>query len=146
MKNTNKIILILIGCFLSLRSYSQDPTFTQFYANPIYLNPAFAGSNVCPRFGLNYRNQWPNLSGNYVTYSGSYDQYIKPISGGIGILATHDQQGQGTIETSMLGLVYSYNLKINRKFSLMFGAQASYYLKTIDQSKLTFGDMIYPIK
>ena len=146
MKKINKTVLVFLSCLFSLSSYSQDPTFTQFYANPIYLNPAFDGSNGCPRFGLNYRNQWPSLSGNYVTYSASYDQYIKNISGGIGVLATHDQQGQGTIQTSMLGLVYSYHLKVTRKFSLMFGAQASYFLKSIDESKLTFGDMIDPKK
>jgi type IX secretion system PorP/SprF family membrane protein len=99
---------------------SQDPTFTQFFSNPIYLNPALAGSSGCPRFAMNYRNEWPQLSGNYVTYSAAYDTYAKSISGGIGIIAMHDQQGQGTISTSMLGAIYSYNLKVNRKFSLMF--------------------------
>lgn len=125
-------------------AYSQDPQFTQFYANPTYLNPAFAGSNGCPRFGMNYRNEWPNLSGNYVTYSAAYDQYFKNISGGIGVIATHDQQGQGTIYTSMLGLIYSYHLKVNRKFSMLFGARAAMYNKYLDWDKLTFGDMIDP--
>lgn len=128
----------------SLSSRAQDPTFTQFYANPLYLNPAFAGSHGCPRFALNYRNEWPSLSGNYVTYSASYDQYFKNISGGFGVLATHDQQGQGTINTSMLGLVYSYHLKVTRKFSMMFGARAAWYQKFLDWDKLTFGDMIDP--
>jgi type IX secretion system PorP/SprF family membrane protein len=126
--------------------YAQDPTFTQFYANPLYLNPAFAGSNKCPRISMNYRNEWPNLSGNYVTYSASYDKYVKNIKGGIGLLATYDQQGRGTISTSMLGLIYSYHLKVNRKFTLLFGARAAYYQKTLDVTKLTFGDMIDPRK
>lgn len=52
---------------------AQDLQFTQFYANPLYLNPAFAGSVRCPRICMNYRNQWPNLSGTYVSYSASYD-------------------------------------------------------------------------
>ena len=126
--------------------FSQDPTFTQFYANPLYLNPAFAGSNKCPRISMNYRNEWPNLSGNYITYSTSYDKYVKNIKGGLGLLATYDQQGKGTISTSMLGLIYSYHLKINRKFTLLFGARAAYYQKTLDVTKLTFGDMIDPRK
>ena len=125
-------------------AYSQDPQFTQFYANPIYLNPAFAGSNGCPRIGMNHRNEWPNLTGNYVTYSVAYDQYFKNISGGIGVIGMHDQQGQGTILTSMLGLVYSYHLKVNRKFSMMFGARAAMFNKYVDWDKLTFGDMIDP--
>ena len=136
------IILIFIG--VSFGSSAQDPQFTQFYANPIYLNPAFAGSKICPRFAMNYRNEWPSLTGNYVTYSMSYDQYFKNISGGIGVIAMHDQQGQGTIYTSMIGLVYSYHLKVNRKFRMMFGARAAMFNKYLDWDKLTFGDMIDP--
>ncbi|MBI1837442.1 MAG: type IX secretion system membrane protein PorP/SprF [Flavobacteriia bacterium] len=142
MKKINKILIVFSIALFSHNIMAQDPTFTQFYANPLYLNPAFAGSNGCPRFAMNYRNEWPNLSGNYVTTSASYDQYFKNISGGIGILATNDQQGKGTIQTSMLGLIYSYHVKINRKFTMMFGARASWYQKTLDWDKLTFGDMI----
>ncbi len=39
-------------------AFPQDPGFSQFYANKLYLNPAFAGDNKCPRIDLNYRNQW----------------------------------------------------------------------------------------
>lgn len=123
---------------------AQDPTFTQFYSNPVYLNPALAGSSGCPRVALNYRNEWPQLTGNYVTYAAAYDSYFKNISGGVGLIALHDVQGQGTIQTSMIGASYSNYLKVNRKFRLMFGAQAAYYQKYLDWSKLTFGDMIDP--
>lgn len=140
----NRIVAIVTLLILSFNAQSQDPQFTQFYANPIYLNPAFAGSHGCPRFAVNYRNEWPSLSGNYVTYSVSYDHYFKNIKSGIGVIATHDQQGQGTIYTSSLGLVYSYHLKVNRKFSLMFGAKAAMTNKYLDWDKLTFGDMIDP--
>jgi type IX secretion system PorP/SprF family membrane protein len=144
MKGLRRLLVIGILIASSSNSFAQDPTFTQFYANPLYLNPAFAGSHGCPRFALNYRNEWPSLSGNYVTYSASYDQYFKNISGGFGVLAMHDQQGQGTINTSMLGLIYSYHLKVSRKFSMMFGARASWFQKSLDWDKLTFGDMIDP--
>jgi len=139
-----KKIAVLIAITLGFSAQAQDPQFTQFYANPIYLNPAFAGSHGCPRIAMNYRNEWPSLTGNYVTYSASYDQYLKNISGGFAVLATHDQQGQGTIFTSMLGAVYSYHLQVNRKFTMMFGARAAMYNKYLDWSKLTFGDMIDP--
>lgn len=123
---------------------AQDPTFTQFYSNPVYLNPALAGSSGCPRIALNYRNQWPQLTGNFITYAAAYDTYAKNLSGGVGIMAMHDQQGQGTIQTSMIAGTYSYYLKVNRKFRIMFGGQAAYFQKYLDWSKLTFGDMIDP--
>lgn len=137
-------LVLLFAVLSSSVIWSQDPTFTQFYANPVYLNPALAGSSGCPRIALNYRNEWPQLSGNYVTYSGAFDTYAKSVSGGVGIIAMHDMQGQGTIQTTMIGGVYSYNLRVNRKFSLMFGARAAYFQKFLDWDKLTFGDMIDP--
>ena len=133
---------LLTLCFSN--SYAQDPHFSQFYANPIYLNPAFAGTHGCPRFALNYRNQWPALSGTFVTYSASYDQYFRNISGGIGIIATHDQQGKGTINHTTLSLIYAYHLKVNRKFTMTFAGKATWNQKFLDWDKLTFGDMIDP--
>ena len=135
VKPTLLVIASSIALIMSNISWSQDPTFTQFYSNPVYLNPALAGSSGCPRIALNYRNEWPQLTGNYVTYAAAYDTYAKNISGGFGLLAMHDMQGQGTIQTSMIGGIYSYNLKVNRKFSLMFGAKASYYQKFLDWDK-----------
>jgi type IX secretion system PorP/SprF family membrane protein len=122
----------------------QDPQFSQFYANPIYLNPAFAGSHGCPRIALNYRTHWPSVSGTFVTYSASYDQYFRNLSGGIGVIATHDQQGRGTINHTTLSLIYSYHVPINRKFTMMFAGKATWNQKFLDWDKLTFGDMIDP--
>jgi type IX secretion system PorP/SprF family membrane protein len=144
MKGLKRAFTTVALCMIGINSNAQDPTFTQFYANPLYLNPALAGSHGCSRFASNYRNEWPKLTGNYTTYSASWDSYFKNISGGIGILATHDQQGQGTINTSMLGLIYSYHLQLGRKWKLQFGARASWYQKYLDWDKLTFGDMIDP--
>ena len=86
--NMKKIIFLALLSVVSVDVLAQDPTFTQFYANPIYLNPALAGSTGCPRVAMNYRNEWPQLTGNYITYSLAYDSYVKSISGGLGFIAT----------------------------------------------------------
>ena len=140
-----RAVLILTAVFslgFSESIFARDPEFTQFYANPLYLNPAFAGTARCPRFCLNYRNQWPAISGTYVTYSASYDQHFDALKGGLGLLVYHDRAGQGTLNAFFVSGMYSYLLNVNRKFSLKFGLQASYFEKSIDWSKLTFGDMI----
>ncbi len=134
---------LLLFFFIGLGNiYAQDPVFTQFYANPLYLNPAFAGSARCVRFNLNYRNQWPGISGTYITYSASVDGHVQALSGGLGFLATSDNAGKGTLKTTNISAIYSYSLPVNRTFSLKFGMQATFFQKSIDWSKLTFGDMI----
>ena len=84
MRSFSLLIFAALFC-LSAESFAQDPAFSQFYANPLYLNPALAGSANCPRVILNYRNQWPGIAATYVTYSASYDQYVDAIQGGIGV-------------------------------------------------------------
>lgn len=142
MKQAYKIILFII-CFISLKPVqAQDPEFTQFYANPLYLNPAFAGSNICPRITMNYRNQWPGISGTYVTTSISADRFVYGIKSGIGILVMNDRVGQGTLNTTNISGIYSYQWRPTRSFAINVGFQATYGQKKLDWSKLTFGDMI----
>jgi len=135
-------ILTFLVLFSELRA--QDPHFTQFYANPLYLNPAFAGTARCPRIALNYRNQWPNLSGTYVTYSASFDRHFDFLAGGLGLIVMNDDQARGTLRTTNVSLIYSYHAPVTREFSLKFGIQATYFQKVLDKTKLNFGDMIDP--
>ncbi|MGB5069767.1 MAG: type IX secretion system membrane protein PorP/SprF [Flavobacteriales bacterium] len=137
-------MVLALGLFGTLTTFAQDPQFTQFYANPLYLNPAFAGTARCPRVSLNYRNQWPALSGTFVTTSASYDQDVRGIMGGLGLLITSDQAGKGTLNTTTVSGIYSYTQAISRKFSLKAGFQATYFQKSLDWNKLTFGDQIDP--
>lgn len=143
MKKIYTIILLSLSMISYKTVKAQDPEFTQFYANPLYLNPALAGSNICPRVCINYRNQWPGISGTYVTTSASIDRYIFGIKSGIGLLVTNDNAGAGTLKTTNVSAVYSKQIQINRNFSVNAGLQATYGQKSIDWSKLTFGDMIH---
>ena len=135
------ITTIVLSLF-SIDAYGQDPEFTQFYANPLYLIPAFAGTAHCPRVSLNYRNQWPGISGSFVTYSASYDQHVDALNGGLGLIVMNDRAGEGTLNTTNVSGIYSYQLPVTRRFSIKAGLQATWAQKKVDWSKLTFGDMI----
>jgi len=126
------------------QAFSQDPGFSQFYANPLYLNPALAGSGVCPRLILNYRNQWPSLSKGYVTYNGSYDQYIGAIAGGVGILFNADRAGGGHLNATSISAMYAYKFNITSKVAASAALEVGYYQRHIAWEKLTFEDMIDP--
>lgn len=138
-----RILYLLLACtaiFFVKEVNAQDPHFSQFYANPLYTNPAFAGAAVCPRVGISYRDQWPSL-GAFKTFSASYDQYFDAISGGIGIYIMSDKQAD-FYRINTAALMYSLRLKINRDITLNLAAMANITNNSLDWDKLVFGDMI----
>ncbi len=146
IKLLRKCVLLFSICFMLVPDMqAQDPHFSQFYANPLYLNPALAGSVICPRVTANYRNQWPSLPGNYVTYNAAYDQYFPGISGGIGVLATSDRIGSGAILSNSFSAMYSFKMDVTRDFSIRAALQAGITNRRLDFDNLIFGDQIDPI-
>jgi len=142
--NMRLTVFLFIVFGLSQIVKAQDPHFSQFYANPLYLNPAFAGSEKCPRATLNYRNQWPALGSTYVTYSAAYDQHVDWLEGGVGLNLINDAQGDGAINTFYANLMYAYTFRVNRKFYLKGGFEASYIYKTLNWDYV-FPDMLHPL-
>src|SRR5690348_3409463 len=84
---------IVLHCTVIFLAKAQDPEFSQYYAAPLYLNPAFAGTTTDHRFMSNYRNQWPNVAMGYQTYSLSYDYNLYQYHSGVGFMATTDKAG-----------------------------------------------------
>ena len=76
--------LIGLFCLLNLLSMkAQHYQFSQFYAAPTHLNPAFAGAHVCSRFTMNYRSQWAGIPGGFTTYQAAFDHYFRRTKSGI---------------------------------------------------------------
>ena len=142
MVRLRSILLTFILTIVFLGAKAQDPHFSQYYANPLYLNPAFAGTKICPRLIMNYRNQWPAIPGAYVTYNASFDMHIKGIQGGIGLLANSDRAGEGALTTQSINLIYSVLIPLSHEFNLRAGFQAGYFQKHLDFDLLTFADQI----
>jgi len=135
---------LVVGLFLTVQdSKAQDPELTQFYASPIYTNPAFAGTGNCGgRVVLNYRNQWPSLPGTFRTFVGSYDQHFDAIGGGVGLMAMRDVAGDGLLTTTAFSGMYSYQINVSRKFTVRTAIQATYQQRAIDPTRLRFRDQI----
>lgn len=147
MRKINNILLFLFGLLVAQSAQAQDPEFTQFYAAPIYTNPAMAGTASCGGGGrvvLNYRNQWPSLPGTFVTTSASYDQHFDAIGGGVSLLLLDDRAGEGLLKSTTVSAGYSYQLEINRRVAMRFGLEGQYGQRSIDWQKLRFEDQIDP--
>lgn len=140
-----RIVSIILCIFCFCKVFAQDPHFSQFYSNPLYLNPAFAGATECPRISLAYRNQWPNIPGAFTTINATYDQNVNILGGGIGGIVTSDRQGGGSYVSTTVGLAYSYKITISQKFFLRAGVQASFVNRYINWNDLRFPDQYDPI-
>ncbi len=154
-KGVKKILLISILVLSVGELQAQDPEFTQFYAAPLYTNPAMAGTASCPeragaggRMVLNYRNQWPSLPGTFRTFAASFDQHMDGINGGIGLLAMRDIAGDGLLTTTSVSGVYAYQANLGsrkrKRFALRMAIQAGIMQRAIDFNRLRFSDQILP--
>lgn len=139
---TKKIYISLLLLLVSFVLRSQDPQFTQFYAAPTYLNPAFAGSAEQSRLTSNYRNQWPAIPGAFVTYRASYDRFIDAVSSGVGISVMHDRAGTGAMRATSVDLQYNFEFQIFRDIYLRPGLEFGYTNSSINFNDLTFGDQL----
>lgn len=135
-------LFVWMACFSGFYAFGQDAAFSQFYANPMYLNPAFAGNTECGRLNLNYRNQWPSVSNAYVTYSLAYDQSLAAINSGYGLMFMNDQQGDGAYNRTAINAYYSYQLRLTSSTNLSFGVRGAYYQEKLAWEKLIFADQI----
>ncbi len=140
LKRINYIVLLTIILFIDC--YGQDPTFSQFYANPLYLSPSFAGATEEYRLGMNYRNQWPAVPGVFHTYSVSFDKAMPNFNSGIGVLATYDVAGSGELSTTNIGLLYSYDFSINKEWHIRPGVNFKFYYLGLDLYKLVFNSQL----
>jgi len=136
-----KKILLIFG-FLSLimNCFSQDVSFSQINSSILYLNPAFAGSRKCPELSMTYRNHWPSLGSQYVTSVVTYEQYIRDLKSGFGILLMNDRSANGIYSLNSFNIYYSNQQKLTNNLNIKFGLEFSYKQNFIDSKKLFFED------
>ena len=116
-----------------------DPTFSQSYANPLYLSPSFTGLTNGSRVAMSYRDQWPGIPNTYKTMSFSFDHFLEEYSSGIGMLLLRDDQGGGIFVRQTAGLLYSYEFEVSRGIFVRPGIQFKYSDQVIDGSKIVYG-------
>ncbi|MFW6289639.1 MAG: type IX secretion system membrane protein PorP/SprF [Mariniphaga sp.] len=132
-------LYILLFIFIPFTGATQDASFSQFFANPVYLNPALAGTTELPRITAGYRNQWPQKGIAIKTYSLSYDQLLGKSNAGLGFLIMHDQEPNHVINSNSVSLAYSHHLKLGYESFMTLGLQGGMVMK-----QFTFGDLVFP--
>jgi type IX secretion system PorP/SprF family membrane protein len=144
-----KLFYILSLMILALNASAQDPHFSQFFASPLTLNPAFTGKfDGIWRLAANHRDQWPSIPKAYVTTSASIDfPILKKIipqgdGFGVGISGLSDASGNNALKLNYGSLSLSYHKSFDEEGfnTLGIGFQGTYASMGLDVTKLTFED------
>jgi type IX secretion system PorP/SprF family membrane protein len=102
----------------------QDPLYSQYFNNPMLINPAFAGSTERLYAGLAYRAQWAGVQGGPMTYN--FNTHIALVNNkvGVGMMAVQDQLGD--IKNTTIGTTYAYHLQLKNYTTFSFGMQTGF--------------------
>jgi len=138
-----KIGIVFLLSYFTLQSlFAQDPVFTQFYAAPVLINPAFAGSVGAARIGVGYRNQW---NGNNYKLSTSYvaaDNWFESINSGLGLSLTNQKEALTNYNFTQINLSYAYQVKLSKKITFFPGISFGYGGRYYNFQNLILGDQI----
>ncbi|HEY8403325.1 MAG TPA: PorP/SprF family type IX secretion system membrane protein [Flavobacteriales bacterium] len=138
-----RLYLVVMLMLLMVNELSaQDQQFTQFYAVPTYINPAFAGASVQSRVAMQYRNQWSAIPGGFNSFNAAFDQYLANLNSGVGMIMHYDRAGSGALRTTGMHLQYAYEARIKRNWFFRPSLQFGYVNKSIDFDKLIFYDQM----
>jgi len=126
---------------------AQEPVFSQYYLNPVYMNPALAGIDNQYKFCFNRRQQWSGIPSQFNTTSISYDSWSNYTNSGFSILNTNNIEGEGLLTTNKFSTGLSYRLwdRNNSPIKFQIGLHWQRTTKIIDWSKLVFMDDLDPV-
>ena len=133
---------IIIFLFICNDFVAQEPIFTQFCLNPIYVNPALAGSDNNFKLSANQRFQWPGIPSQFNTTTIALDSWQNLTNSGFSSLYTRNVEGEGSLTTTSYSVGAAYRLfdKGQSPIKIQVGFQYQHITKRIDWSRLVFSD------
>lgn len=127
---THMALLCLFGTVLTthLRA-QQDPQFSQYMYNKLFMNPGYAGMKHAICFTGIMREQWAGFDGAPRSGVFSGDMYLEDLRGGIGLNLMYDQLGFE--RTLAYRFNYSFHLEEIFGGTLGIGIEAGATTKTV---------------
>jgi type IX secretion system PorP/SprF family membrane protein len=135
------LALLALLIFFS-QGKAQDFQFSQFYAAPLYLNPALTGISQETRMGSVYRNQWPGLDYKFTAFTAYVDHYSFDRKSGVGLSVSSFSEEFLKLNTTEISGYYAYNLQLSDRVNFQLGTQISSIQKRGTLENLLFGDQI----
>jgi type IX secretion system PorP/SprF family membrane protein len=139
-------ILMLLTALVSARA--QDIHFSQVDANPLLLNPAYAGFyDGTGRFGIIYRNQWATVSTPFQTFALTGEMALwrnnshrQGFSLGASVFSDHAGTLHYGTTSAHLSLAYYFALNRHGNNYLSLGLEGGYAQSGFDPSRAEMQD------
>lgn len=144
MKIIQHLVAFVFFEFIVFGALAQSADYTQFTNNRLYINPAFAGTNICPRIILAARDKYLSMEHTYQSYYASYDQNVYQINFDLGGYLFRDDQ-MSVFENTQVGVIAAKGFRIKKKSTLKFGIQLNLNFESFDSESMTFNSMIDPV-
>lgn len=139
-----KKIYFIISFLMYLGANAQqDPQFTQYIFNHMYLNPGAAGSENLTRFQVIHRTQYLGYQstfddgGSPITQVITANVPLKMIKSGVGIHFVNDRIGVSTSRNVQLS--YAYHISVGES-QLAIGVRGGMASRGVDYSRLRARD------
>lgn len=137
-----KQLIFLVALSGTLLMHAQDNYFAQYNTSKTNTNPAFTGSDSA--FVLSSATTFElqdTDKDNKLFFSA--DNYFRRLRGGLGINYSRESDGNGALITSRFNLTYAAHLEFfKHRLVIQPALSVGVFERTIDWSKLSFGDMI----
>lgn len=138
MKRQIILGLLFVSASVTNLVAQQEPQFTQFFDNTLFVNPAYAGSKDVLNTTLMHRQQWVGFEGKPVSSTFSVHSPLRYRSVGVGLTAVSDKNGP--VSQNMAYADISYTLKFNNGGKLAFGLKGGFNLLNVTTSDLKVAD------
>ncbi|MCP9236730.1 PorP/SprF family type IX secretion system membrane protein [Lewinella sp. JB7] len=138
------LAILVLGLLSGTVLNGQDAVFSQFYASPMQLNPAFTGVSVAPRITTNYRSQHTSYPSAYQTFAASLELPVNGSPSSFGLRMLTDSQLEGLYRNTQVALVYAHDIQLNSDWHARIGLSGGLLTSRIDFGGLIFGDVIDP--
>jgi type IX secretion system PorP/SprF family membrane protein len=141
--------LVLVNCFLITTAFAQDSHFSQFDANPFYINPALSGERLSENKGIQINASFRDQVSKYSKATGSSKNIAlgvdEPITSKFtaGQFFYNDKSATGSFNTAGLLLAGAYKI-IDQSAdgadnqNLSVGLQLGAYNKSIRPAQFTY--------
>ncbi len=152
--SVTKTLLVIFIVFGWLISEAQDIHYSQMYATPLYVNPAFTGNHECDfRVAANYRQQASSFTIPFTTYTAWGDTRLYPgflrRHGwfGLGAHLYYDNAGNGDLQKvqGMLFTAYSQGFNSDNSLYGSLGVGVGVTNRSVDKNALIYGDQWDPV-